>query len=81
MSDSSKGSEREHFIDLFLKEVFPPSYRFGTGDALDSAGNKSGQLDVVVELTFFPSLPALGGGSRLYLAEGVAAVIEVKSVR
>ena len=48
----------------------PPIYRFGTGDATDSTGNKSGQLDVVVEYPFSPSLPVVGTGqSRLYLAE------------
>lgn len=59
----------------------PPIYRFGTGDATDSAGHRSGQLDVVVELPFSPSLPSTGSASptRLYLAEGVAAVLEVKS--
>lgn len=55
-------------------------YRFGSGDATDRQGNRSGQLDVVVEYPFLPSLPAVGNSKvRLYLAEGVAAVIEVKS--
>lgn len=79
MSSCSKGNERELFINLFLKEVFPPGFRFGSGDALDSNGNKSGQLDVVVEFLFVPSVPTLVSGPRLYLAEGVAAVVEVKS--
>jgi hypothetical protein len=79
MSSSSKGSEREHFIGSFLSEVFPPPFRFGQGDATDAKGRKSGQLDVVVELPFLPSVPIPGGASRLYLAEGVGAVIEVKS--
>jgi hypothetical protein len=79
MSSASRGREREHFIDMFLARVLPPGYRFGTGDAIDRFGHKSGQLDVVVEFTFLPSLPALSGAPRLYLAEGVAAVIEVKS--
>lgn len=79
MSAASKGREREQFIDSFLKKVMPPSYRFGTGDAIDSDGNHSGQLDVVVEFTFLPSIPSIGSAPRIYLAEGVAAVIEVKS--
>jgi hypothetical protein len=79
LSSATRGQEREQFIDLFLCKVLPPGYRFGTGEAIDSFGYKSGQLDVVVEFTFFPSLPALAGQPRLYLAEGVAAVIEVKS--
>jgi hypothetical protein len=80
MSSASKGHERAQFIDAFLSEVLPAIYRFGTGDATDSHGNRSGQLDVVIEHPFSPTLPVVGAGqSRLYLAEGVAAVLEVKS--
>ena len=81
MSASSKGTERQTFIDNFLSNVLPPIYRFGTGDATDAAGQRSGQLDVVVEYPIAPSLPAVpgGGSTRLYLAESIAAVIEVKS--
>jgi len=79
MTAASCGREREQFIDVFLSRVLPPGYRFGTGDAIDIHGHKSGQLDVVVEFTFFPSLPGLVGQPRLYFAEGIAAVIEVKS--
>ena len=80
MSAATKGQERAAFIDEFLAKVLPPIYRFGTGDATDANGSKSGQLDVVVEYPFAPSLPIVGAGqSRLYLAESTAAVIEVKS--
>jgi len=80
MSDSTKGYERQMFIDLFLKEVLPSSYRFGSGDVTDASGAHSGQLDVVIEYPFSPSLPSFGcTTSRLYLAETAAAVIEVKS--
>jgi hypothetical protein len=80
MSSASKGAERAAFIDDFLSKVLPSPYRFGTGDATDRNGKRSGQLDVVVEYPFIPSLPIVGTGtSRLYLAESVAAVVEVKS--
>jgi hypothetical protein len=79
MSTASRGKEREQFIELFLSRILPPGYRFGSGDIIDTSGHRSGQLDVVVEFTFLPSLPALTGPTRLYLAEGVAAVVEVKS--
>jgi hypothetical protein len=80
LSSATIGQERASFIDEFLKGVLPPVYRFGTGDATDANGAKSGQLDVVVEFPFAPSLPVVGAGqTRLYLAESVAAVIEVKS--
>ena len=80
MSSSSKGAEREAFIRQFLSEVLTPQFRFGSGDATDQEGRHSGQLDVVVEYPFVPSLPVVGAlKPRLYLAEGIAAVIEVKS--
>jgi hypothetical protein len=80
LSNVSKGAEREAFVNDFLANVLPPIYRFGTGDATDIAGNRSGQLDVVVEYPFSPTLPSVGQNrTRLYLAESVAAVIEVKS--
>ena len=80
LSSATIGGERAAFIDQFLSKVLPPIYRFGTGDVTDSSGAKSGQLDVVVEYPFAPSLPTVGSGqSRLYLAESAAAAIEVKS--
>lgn len=80
MSAASRGTERATFVDKFLCEVLTPQYRFGDGDATDVAGSRSGQLDVVVEYPWIPSLPVVGSNRpRLYLAEGIAAVIEVKS--
>jgi len=80
LSTATTGTERSAFIDGFLSGVLPAPFRFGTGDATDKSGKRSGQLDVVVENPFCPSLPIVGGGQiRLYLAEAVAAVVEVKS--
>jgi hypothetical protein len=80
VSTASRGLERAAFVDTFLREVLTPQFRFGQGDATDVAGNRSGQLDIVVEYPWVPSLPIVGSSSvRLYLAEGIAAVIEVKS--
>ncbi len=80
MSSATSGQERAAFIDQFLSQVLPSPFRFGTGDATDVVGLRSGQLDVVVEYLFGPGLPLAGGGpTRLYLAEGVAGVVEVKS--
>jgi uncharacterized protein DUF6602 len=80
LSSATVGQQRAAFINDYLAEVLPPVYRFGSGDVTDVAGNKSGQLDIVVEYPFSPTLPLTGTQQpRLYLAEGVAAVIEVKS--
>jgi hypothetical protein len=80
LTTPSKGNEREAFVDHLLSQVLPRSYRLGSGEATDQYGNKSGQLDVVVEYPFVPSLSIITPDSpRLYLAEGIVAAIEVKS--
>lgn len=79
MSSASKGAERELFVSTFLDEVFPPHYRFGTGDVTDSYNLKSGQVDIVLEHAHGFSFPVINNGPRMFLAESVAAVIEVKS--
>lgn len=80
MSNATKGTERELFVRAFLSQVFSPMHRFGTGDITDAYKERSGQVDIVVP---FPetalSFPLYPEGPRLFLAEGVAAVIEVKS--
>lgn len=79
MSSSSKGAERELFVDNILKSVFPPHYRFTSGDIVDSYGSQTGQLDLVLEKAEGYSFPMTSNGPRLFIAETVAAVIEVKS--
>ena len=79
MSSASKGTERELFVSSFLRQLFPPSVRFDTGDITDVGHRLSGQVDIIVEAPTLFSLPAVLDGPRLFLAEGVAAAIEVKS--
>lgn len=79
LPNAAKGSEREVLVREFLERVFPAPYRFGSGAITDADGQVSGQLDIIVEWPFFASFPAPLGSQRLYLAESVAFVIEVKS--
>lgn len=80
LSSASKGNEREFFINHHLNNVIAPPFRIGTGDITDASGKKSGQCDIVIEYTSSISFPMIAPSSpRLYLAEGVCAVIEVKS--
>jgi hypothetical protein len=78
-NSATKGSERETFVRNFLTHVIPPAFRISSGDITDATGKRSGQLDLVIEYPFVPSMPLPMGDQRVYLAEGVAAVIEVKS--
>lgn len=79
-SDSTKGSEREAFINTILKSVIAPPFRIGSGDVIDNEGNRSGQQDIVIEHGGGISFPLIAHETpRLYLAESVCAVVEVKS--
>ena len=80
LTSATKETEREQFINLFLAQLLSPHVRFGTGDATDQYGRRSGPLDIVVEFPFYPSVPVIEANlPRLYPAEGIAATIEVKS--
>lgn len=80
MSTSSKGNEREAFVKHVLANVIAPPFRIGSGDITDTAGHRTGQLDTVIEFSTSISFPMLRPDApRLYLAEGVCAVIEIKS--
>lgn len=71
------GQAREFLISRFLKSILPPAIHFGTGKIIDSSGNYSKQIDIIIYDPRFPILEIAGGG--LYLVEGVIAAIEVKS--
>ncbi|QUG76361.1 hypothetical protein GKQ23_15725 [Erwinia sp. E602] len=76
-----KGLARSEFINNFLKSSVPQGLRISTsGEIIDSYNNQTGELDIVLENGYFPNIPTLNtDSSRLFFAEGVAAVVEVKS--
>jgi hypothetical protein len=80
LSNESKGEEREAFLNAFLLAVLPSRAKIGRGEITDLNNERSGQLDCVVEYGYQPSLPLLPmSDTRLFIAESIAAVIEVKS--
>ncbi len=80
LSSLTIGSERESFLNLVLGNVIAPPFRIGTGEITDHASSLSGQVDIVVEYSNTISFPMLqANAARLYLAESVCCVIEVKS--
>lgn len=80
LSSATKGAERSLFVSQVLSNVIAPPFRVGSGDITEHLGARSGQLDTVIEYAMSISLP-LGGPltPRLYLAEAVCCVVEVKS--
>jgi hypothetical protein len=78
-ASANRGTEREAFLLAFLSQVLPAIYRTGTGEITDIQGNRSGQLDIVIEMPWAPSFGFPGSPVRLYPAEAVGVAIEVKS--
>lgn len=69
---------REEVVKDFLRQYLPLSYQFGKGEIIDSNGQRSGQVDVIVCNQYHPfSMSESGRG--LFFAEGVACAVEVKS--
>jgi len=71
------GKNRENFINEFLAVVLPQKLSVKSGEVWDKKGFKTGQIDTLIIRDDAPSLDF--GGENVYLAEGVFAVIEIKS--
>jgi hypothetical protein len=77
-ASTNLGKNRENFVKNFLQIVLPPKLKnIYDGEIIDKNGNRSGQLDLIIIRDDAPCLDY--GGSNTYLAEGVFAVIEIKS--
>ncbi len=80
VSRASKGRERELFINMVLGNIISQPFRIGSGEIVDQSDNLSGQVDIAIEYANTLSFPSVYPHSeRLYLAESICAVIEVKS--
>lgn len=71
-------STRAAFIRGVLEPFLPSSYAIGSGRVIDSAGNSSENIDIVVYRRDFPRLN-LPGSSDVFLYESVLATIEVRT--
>jgi hypothetical protein len=79
-ADANLGAAREILLRGFLDKVVPPHLSVETGEVWDTEGRKTGQLDVVLVRDDAPRLPlGNGNGVSAFIAEGVYAVVEVKS--
>lgn len=76
-----KGSARSEFISVFLSKANGPAFRIREcAEITDVYGNKTGEIDIILENGHAPNLPmANGETARLHFAEGVGAALEIKS--
>jgi hypothetical protein len=80
IANASIGRERELFIKNVLGNIISQPFRIGSGEIVDHDDNLAGQVDIVIEYANTLSFPIIEPNSeRLYLAETVGAVVEVKS--
>jgi hypothetical protein len=78
---NNDSANREAFCRLFLSSHLPPGYHVTTGEIIDSAGNASGQLDVVIVTNYSPRMTIDATHSLIapIVAENVLGVVEVKT--
>jgi hypothetical protein len=74
----SADSTRAAFIRGVLEPFLPSSYAIGSGRIIDSAGNSSKHIDIVIYRRDFPRLN-LPGSADVFLYESVLATIEVRT--
>lgn len=72
------GSVREFITRRVLQSFLPPVTHFGAGKVIDSVGNDSRQVDVILFDGRFPHFSS-HGMLGLYPVEGVLATVEIKS--
>lgn len=79
-ASANLGSAREVLVRDFLQGVVPSHLRVERGEIWDSEGKRTGQLDVLLVRSDTPRLPlAANDSGGAFIAEGVYAVVEVKS--
>ena len=66
------------FIRAVLDRFLPETYGIGSGQVMDSKGNMSGNLDIIIYRRDFPRLD-LPGSRDIYLYESVIATFEIAS--
>lgn len=80
-ANAVRGAARADFVTSFLDKVIGPAYRIKqNAEITDTHGNRTGEVDIILENGHFPCIPMLDSEvARLHFAEGVGAAIEVKS--
>ncbi len=75
-----RGSEREAVVKSFLGAYLPTRYGIASGEIVDKKGATSHQCDLIIYDHYNCPLLLAGRDIRIFPAESVFAVIEVKSV-
>jgi len=74
-----KGNANEETVKKFLRQYLPKTLDINTGMLVDSAGNKSRQLDIIISDSVKTPIFFQSGETRVIPVECAYAVIEVKA--
>jgi hypothetical protein len=77
--EGEKGGIRERRVADFLKSILPQCFGIGSGHIIDTQGNTSGQIDIVVYNALDGICLPIDEHYSLFPCESVHAAIEVKS--
>lgn len=75
---TNRGTNAEEVVRQFLRQFLPPYHRIGHGQVIDTRGNASRQVDVLITNEYQPFLNDLAIPS-VFIIEGIACAGEVKS--
>lgn len=75
---ATQGAENEREIRRLLLDFLPSSYGIGSGKIVDTEGNTSNQIDIIIYDRSKPDY-SLSYTSKIFLADHVIATIEIKS--
>jgi hypothetical protein len=72
------GRARENVIYKYIRKIIPNSFGISTGFILDTQGQISKQIDIIIYRTDYHPIFEIGGINHFFV-ESVVAIIEVKS--
>lgn len=76
-NSTDKGENAEEILSSFIHDYIPPVYRIGRGEIIDSFGNQSKQIDIIITNQYHPFISDYIRPSTFFI-EGVACCGEVK---
>jgi len=77
--EGEKGGIRERRVADFLKSILPQCFGIGSGHIIDTRGNTSGQIDIIIYNALDGICLPIDEYYSLFPCESVHAAIEVKS--
>lgn len=79
VSTDSRGHSRESILTKHLRNLFPDSFGITRGQIIDSKGNRSNEIDIIIYDALKTPILYRAGDYRIIPVEGVYAIIFVET--